>query len=175
MARVTIEYFGMPGSGATVTEAKRDAGRKIEEALDGDYSPIVAQWRDHAVLAFRHPRYGWGYRFLGDSSVQAVSQCCSGFTDKEECLRAMLIHIADNAMLVSDAPESINPLFASYFGLKQREIDGIKAEYARRLAYHQAVQARMAEAASIGLTGEDARDYALQNPARRELWEKVAA
>jgi len=175
MAKVTIEYLGMPGSGATVTEAKRDAGRRIEEALEGDYSPIVAQWRDHAVLAFRHPRYEWGYRFLNDSAVQSVSHCCSGYTSKEECLRAMLIHIADIGMSVSDTPESIDPLFASYFGLKQREIDEIKAEYARRLAYHQEVSARMAEAESIGLSGEDARDYAMRNPARRELWEKAAA
>lgn len=175
MARVTIEYFGMTGSGATVTEAKRDAGQRIEQALEGDYSPIVARWRGHTVLAFRHPRYEWGYRFLNESAVQSVSQCCSGYTSREECLRAMLIHIADIGMSVDDCPESIDPMFEPYTGLRQREIDDIKQEFARRLTYHQMIHSRMTEAEKIGLVGEDARDYAMRNPARRELWDTVAA
>jgi hypothetical protein len=61
--KINLTYFGMEGSGATVTEAKKDAGRKIEAALDGSYTPEIVAWRGYAALVYREPT-GWYTRLI---------------------------------------------------------------------------------------------------------------
>lgn len=65
MTTVNITYFGMDGTGRTLTEAKKDAGRKIEEAMSGSYQPRVLASRGIAMLLWRDPQ-GWRSSTLTD-------------------------------------------------------------------------------------------------------------
>jgi hypothetical protein len=53
---VTIEYYGVNGTGRNVTEAKRDAGEQIRKALDGDYTPSLIHWGGYTVMFWREPK-----------------------------------------------------------------------------------------------------------------------
>jgi hypothetical protein len=61
--KITLEYFGFEGSGATVKEAKQDAGRKIEALHSGSWTPVLVTWRGHTALLTRDT-HGWTKRFL---------------------------------------------------------------------------------------------------------------
>lgn len=58
---IKVEHYGVEGIGRTVGEAKRDAGRKIERMLSGDYSPQMRRRKNVVAFIFRHPMYGWSY------------------------------------------------------------------------------------------------------------------
>ena len=67
--KVSIEYFGMEGEGETVTKAKQDAGRKIEQAVCGSYAPYLIDLSEEIegfvpMLIWREPRNGWGSAWL---------------------------------------------------------------------------------------------------------------
>ena len=53
--QVTLTYYGVDGTGRTVTAAKNDAGRKIEAMLKGDYTPRLIQYRHITMVLFRDP------------------------------------------------------------------------------------------------------------------------
>lgn len=64
--RISLTYCGMEGSGATVKEAKQDAARKIEAALDGSYAPtLVRGFADDIRLVCRAPD-GWNILRIDD-------------------------------------------------------------------------------------------------------------
>jgi hypothetical protein len=63
MSTVRVTYYGVDGEGRNVTEAKRDAGTKIEAAMTGSYSPTVLQSRGTAIVLWRDP-WGWQSCFL---------------------------------------------------------------------------------------------------------------
>jgi hypothetical protein len=66
MPQVTVTYYGVEGTGRTVTEAKQDAGRKIEHSLSGSYTPrIIGNPAEVAVLIYREALTGWVYRLIG--------------------------------------------------------------------------------------------------------------
>src|SRR5688500_3951303 len=58
---ITIRYLGVDGKGPTPTAAKKDAGRKIETMLKGDYTPRLIQYRHFTMVLFRDPFRGWVY------------------------------------------------------------------------------------------------------------------
>ena len=94
MATVRIEYYGMDGVGRNVTEAKRDAGAKIENALSGDYSPIIVRANGEAVLIFREPRYGWGYALLHPDTHGLLRSNGSTYDERDEAERKARSHLA---------------------------------------------------------------------------------
>jgi len=108
MSKVTIEYFGMSGEGRTVTEAKRDAGSKIESALKGHYTPTIISWRGWSMLIYREPS-GWHYRGIvsPEHGVTEGKVWGNGAYDAEEdALRAARHHMAQNGMdWTTDTPE----------------------------------------------------------------------
>ena len=63
---VHIEYFGMPGSGPTLKEARADAGRKLERAMKETYRPRVIRFCDHLAIVWREPDNGWRYGRVGE-------------------------------------------------------------------------------------------------------------
>lgn len=69
--QVTIQYFGMEGTGRTLTEAKQDAGRRIEKAVTGSYLPFVQSYRGQSVLVWRELER-WQFRLLTDYETGAV-------------------------------------------------------------------------------------------------------
>lgn len=64
MTAVSIEYYGMNGSGKNLTEAKRNAGAKIERALEGTYWPSVISFKGWLAFIYRDPVSGWWYQLL---------------------------------------------------------------------------------------------------------------
>lgn len=87
---VRITYYGMDGEGRNVTEAKKDAGRKIEEALHGNYTPFVLARDGVAFVAHRNPQ-GWGYTIFRDDESGGSSYCSD---TREGTIRCMRSHAA---------------------------------------------------------------------------------
>lgn len=81
---VSITYFGMDGIGRTVTEAKRDAGAKIERALNGNYWPVMLSAGEHTYIAYRDP-CGWNYGRPGDDGavkrIRSITPATATTTD----------------------------------------------------------------------------------------------
>jgi hypothetical protein len=115
MPNVTIEYYGVTGTGRNVTEAKRDAGEQIRKALDGDYTPSLIHWRQYTVLMARDPKFGWGYRIShaaeqGETIRERMWLNTNGET-QEACLLALVKHIGDIARPTGEDPKATKPLF----------------------------------------------------------------
>lgn len=169
MATITLDYYGMTGTGHTVKEAKLDAGRKIEAALEGDYSPLLVQWRGTTAVFSRNPKSGWGYRFAhGSSPVQTMFQSCCGNDGRDEALMRMLLHVADVEHREGEA--EADALFDAS-GLRPRLIAEMKREFARKADQNNTAIKRRRMAESLGLTEyNDIHDFVWRNPARRDLW-----
>lgn len=67
--QITLSYYGVDGTGPTVTAAKNDAGRKIEAMLKGDYTPRLIQYRTFTMVLFRDPFRGWVSSLIENSFV----------------------------------------------------------------------------------------------------------
>ena len=93
-ARIT--YFGMEGEGRNLTEAKRDAGRKVEQALEGSYTPelIGDISKGYAMLLVRQPKLGWESILLYPGKEGALYGSSGSDTTKEECERRARAHLA---------------------------------------------------------------------------------
>lgn len=66
-AKVRITHYGMEGEGRTLTEAKCNAGQKIEAILSGRWEPRIVSAHGQARLVYRDPLGWW---------VQAVGSLC---------------------------------------------------------------------------------------------------
>ncbi len=67
MNTVTITYYGVEATGRNVTEAKKEAGKKIEHAMSGSYCPELLQSRGVGILFYRTPD-GWHHSYVTDES-----------------------------------------------------------------------------------------------------------
>lgn len=119
--RIALTYFGMDGQGATVKDAKADAGRKIESLLD-DMSRAphlyIMQADGWSALVTRSA-HGWGYRIIAGPSEPLKSgpiymDANSGESDEalRSCARHLLqaawVHdIADDAAWVAAHQERL--------------------------------------------------------------------
>jgi len=169
MKQITIEYYGMTGQGATVKEAKQDAGRRISEALDGDYTPLLVTWRGTTAVMSRSPKSGWGYRFShGNAPIQEMYQSCTFEHDRKEALARMLLHIAD--VEHQEGETEADALFdAAPIGERKRS--ELKRDFAERAKQNNLAIFRRRLAESLGITEyNDIHDFVWRNPARRELW-----
>lgn len=127
MATVTIEYFGMDGAGRTLTDAKKDAGRKIEAAMKGSYEPTVLASRGVVILLWRDP-YGWRHSTITDGGDDKGN---GGFRDKLSyssgndyayTLQSALSHLAQQTW---DGAEELPPCLGSAASLiVRRDING---------------------------------------------------
>jgi hypothetical protein len=168
--KISIEYFGMPGTGRTVTEAKQDAGRNIEAALSGDYTPAVLTFRGTVALIARDPKTGWGYRFVhsekGEMLQRMYLNC--GYTDYEDCLLHAVRHIADNERKTGERDSEL------FNVLRPRIASEVRREFAQKAEYDDVFQARYREAQGRGMSDGEAYAYAHRDPSRRDLWETAA-
>jgi len=173
---IRLEYFGMPGEGPTVKEAKADAGRKIEAAFaegpgkGGYYAPLVLSHRGKLLVASRHPLRGWGYRLdsdLFEKCYQEFSHCSGGFASFSECREAAVRHLAD---LTRIEGETDSPLFDA---LPERNRDEVRRDMQYRWGRNDVANERYRLAIANGYNANDAHDYAWCNPMRPELWRDV--
>ena len=97
--KVHITYYGMDGEGRTITEAKKDAGAKIEKALHGYYTPRILRHAGYMALVAREPFSGWGYRLIhADSTATEESiYLSSSREDREDCVKTCFRHMAQLA------------------------------------------------------------------------------
>ncbi len=160
MATVTIEYFGMTGSGRTVTEAKRDAGAKIERALSGSWTPEIVEWRGCAILIHREPQ-GWCRTVIaGPEGVRGGR--CWGAPNEDTFESAKLcaqIHLADMASTLDDTEP---PEF-----LRDRNL-------IREWHLRQEFQRRYVRARAAGLADNECHHYACSGSHHPE-WSRIVA
>jgi hypothetical protein len=95
---INLTYYGMEGTGRTLTEAKKDAGAKIERALSGDYSPRIIRRKGYAALVYREPS-GWHYCCLANEHGLVRddlpgSMYCGTLAD---AIDSATFHVAQNA------------------------------------------------------------------------------
>lgn len=155
---VRITYFGMEGEGRTLTDAKRDAGAKIERALSGPegWNPQIVSWRGFAVLVYRTPE-GWHSALIIDAGETRVSICYgSNEGDKAAALRGARLHVAQCGWTHADG-ETL------WEGLTDREEKREHLSWVRFQIRYRAARAR-------GLSDNDAHSYAGRNPGRADLW-----
>ena len=103
MATVQIEYFGMEGIGKTVTEAKRDAGSKIEKAMQRHYQPMILSWRGNTKLLWA-TTLGWRSCWLTDNG-QMKDEIYGGSgdnSDKDDEIRSCLSCLAQSGWKPED-------------------------------------------------------------------------
>lgn len=158
MARVTIEYYGMDGTGATVTEAKKDAGAKITAALTGSYTPHVLTHKGYAILIWREPN-GWHNRIIADPSdgIRTDSRgmgFCPGDSERD-AIRGAQRHLAQLGWQHDDGPEA--PEF-----LTDRHDRADFRSWAVFQLRHRAARA-------YGLNPNDAHSWAGRDPSRPDL------
>lgn len=165
MQTVKIQYFGVEGSGRNVTEAKRDAGKQIERALSGDYSPIILEYRGNAILVWRDPMSGWRSGIIFDNGEfrdhRRVSWSYCHSTKSTDDARADAIASAQDrlAQLGWRPEDATNP--PEFLKTRQQIAD---------YRYWAEFQLRYSQAKAAGMPDNDAHDYAGKNPARPELW-----
>ena len=107
-SKVTIEYFGMEGIGKNVTEAKKDAGRKIEKAMTGGYTPVILSAGDDTVVIFRSPD-GWRYGFLRNGDITGIQGQAD---DRQEVEKHARRHLGNNATdwKTCFGPDDVHPI-----------------------------------------------------------------
>jgi hypothetical protein len=160
MKKVRVTYYGVEGEGRNVTEARRDAGRKIEAAMTGSYEPIVVAWRDHVILVTREPG-GWSTPIIVDEEgprdgrIYSPPDCKS---EKEAIIEAQA-HIAKLGWKPEDGAEP--PPFLTD--------KAARADHRTWVEF----QMRYREAKANGMDSENAHSYACRNPARPDLWKEV--
>ena len=94
---VRVTYYGMEGEGRTVKEAREDAGRKVERALSGDYTPVILRLGNIMFLVHRSPQYGWCYTPHIEDKEGALFTTMQE-ASKEEAIRRAKVHMAHNAI-----------------------------------------------------------------------------
>lgn len=108
MKKVSVNLYGIQGTGRNKTEAKAAAGHVIEAALYGSYTPTLLACRNRAVLVFRDALSGWSFSFLdvAEMALETVTRKtlygCAGYENEQVALRSALIGLAQQVWLPSD-------------------------------------------------------------------------
>jgi hypothetical protein len=147
MATVNVTYYGMDGTGRTLTEAKKDAGRKVEAAMKGSYSPRLLHSRGWTVILWRDP-YGWRHNTIAEAGkvrTENAFRCySSGYADELDAYAAALSHLAQ---MTWDGMEKLPPCLASLPVIMTRDSQGrrLLADFASWRAFQLAYKAAPAD------------------------------
>lgn len=138
MTKITLTYFGMPGEGPTIKEARADAARKVQAYLDAGPELHLIQHpaTPEIFILWNEPDEGWVYRSIITDQVKRPggairhSGCtCLGRIEKREAIRRALVHLAG---LIA-APEAARTLLAD-----ASDWQSWRRHAAWQLAYHAA-------------------------------------
>ena len=107
---LTVEYFGVTGTGKTVREAKLDAGRKIEKCFSDGITPILVRHEKYPVmgLIYQYRPGNWGYSIIHGSQtfcghpISAV--CCN--EDQAGAISRCRAHLAQWAFHPADPEQT---------------------------------------------------------------------
>jgi len=78
-----VNVYGVAGEGATLRQAKEDAGRRIEAALSGNYTPKVIFGREHYAIICREPFGGW-QRQVARIGTEVRGCVSGGYTTRQQ-------------------------------------------------------------------------------------------
>ncbi|NEX60101.1 hypothetical protein [Noviherbaspirillum galbum] len=128
--QVSITYCGMDGTGRNVTEAKKDAARKIERLITGDWTPFMFRHHGWTGFVFRTniQAQEWGYKLYQDDETSQAVFAASLFASRDDAITAAAWHISQNAGTYAGLEKWLT-------GAKQRELDEY---FAWQAAYAQA-------------------------------------
>lgn len=96
MQSVDLTYYGMQGTGRNVTEARRDAGAKLQAAMEGSYEPELLESRGWVLVLWRDP-HGWRHNTIAEGGTMrkdAFRCYSSGYRDRIDALSSALLHLA---------------------------------------------------------------------------------
>ena len=132
--RITIEYFGVSGTGRTVTEAKRDAGVKLERMAKS--YPSVYAYRGASVFIVANSDC-WSIRHTWPDSEGQVcsSSSCGGSKDD-----AIAYGVHNLLTATRHIGEYEVPAWAKHLIDVADTIKGWRGNDAFQLAYKQAVK-----------------------------------
>lgn len=157
---VTVDLYGVEGTGRTVTEAKQDAGTRIESFFRGSHTPEVLHWRGYVALAHRLPGLDWCYGLVatpeGVREGPVMSLSGTGYATAAECLKDAGRHLADLGYQEED------DLTPPPFLVDPKDV----AEFVRKVKW----QRRYTLARGSGLTDWQARHWAGHAPGF-DLWD----
>lgn len=165
--KITVEHYGVEGTGRNVTEAKRDAGIKIAWALR-DHTPNVITWRGHVGLYWRTPT-GYATATIDPSDKhEGYTYCWCSTCEHDEatiCSEVML-HLMDMTMTRDDWAN----IDVDSIDWPRRMLPKHRDDFRTRVAFVR----RYNRAVSAGLNTNDAHEYACQGPCyTAELRERV--
>ena len=86
----------LTGTGKTVADAKKDLERRIDEALTGDYDPIIVNYNGCSCIVYRC-QYGWVKKNLTTEKMTEngfvdTNYSCS-YNSKDEAVQAAAYHV----------------------------------------------------------------------------------
>jgi len=113
---IRIDHYGVEGEGKTITQAKADAGRKIQAMLKGNYTPEIFTYKGRCSLIWREPFSGWYSRMLTDYETGQIrpglQNGCSSHSSKTDAIQATRLNLAQAAWTTTDGltiPEILEP------------------------------------------------------------------
>jgi hypothetical protein len=151
---IRIEYYGIEGEGATVKEAKANAGQSLIGIVrDLEEGPLVVSFRGWAKMIWRG-KYGWNERFIQTEGgpIEMGSACLHGGGSREDAVVHATRHIADCAWTfeVEDDAAYAAEAFAK---LPRGRRDEAVREFLYRIGWQRRVRAAM----DAGWSQDDAR------------------
>ena len=147
----------------TKDEAMDEMKMIVERAFSDSYTPEIVSYRGNVMLVARHPVYGWGSRLVkysenGDIESGSVMVGGGNCHSRSVAVDAAKYSIAQLGWLPGELMPGIVP--------KHMIIEfALWMEFQNR--YHDAI--------NLGMSVNDAHDYAGRNPARAELWNKAVS
>lgn len=134
--QITLDYYGVEGTGRTVTEAKRDAGERIKRIVR-HLSPRIYSWRGYSVVISPN-EHGAQYTLIhpdSDGSVHSCSLCA----DMDDATKSAVKHMLSVARQVGDMtmPEWIDADLAAQLEREWRDNDAFQVAYRYAEAYEE--------------------------------------
>lgn len=103
----TVTVHGWAGTGGSITEAKADAVGRIVAASRDVWTPVICRHKGMVGVCWRDPE-GWSYTISRPSQGDAPPTAryfTSGFErDRDEAVRGMCSHLAQNGFTPGDEP-----------------------------------------------------------------------
>lgn len=151
MAKITLEYLGVEGTGKTVKEAKLEATRKIEKLLKADRSPHFLSFRGESIIVW-HTGASYVYKMLDNAADYSRGQKIQWGTqplsdDIREVLAECRRHLAQ---ICWDGVEDMSPLLTE---AKEQQ------QFTQWVRFQRAYQ----EARIQGKSETDCHQYACEN------------
>ena len=166
--KIRLTYHSMDGEGATVREAKADAGRKIERALaEMSKAPVIVSVDGRVALVAYDPGCGWGHLLIAypgdDAYPRPGPQYVSGaFATQHEAILHAARHVLDLCWEpdAEDDDARYDAITSKPFGAPMNHTE--QSEMRRKILEGWAWQRNYRKARDAGHSDEEARNIAFE-------------